>query len=275
MNKSKNLKILHVCNTASVPQTLVKYQRKLGYKSDLITQKIFSIPGSENVVPDIKLISGNSPRMFALKTLKTARKYDIIHIHYFDKIVPIIKRLYPRKRIILTYHGDDIREQWNNREKYYQKADIVTVATPDLKENAPKNVIYVPNIVDEDHFQRINPYIPGTVIHINMGQGHEKALESAIKTANERELHLTVIDRSKYLFPYDIFPRFFELFEYYNEVKVNTTKGEGWMYFLSLTALQMLFLGGKVIFYDKDFTSFHKKHDAHTVTEKWIDIYRG
>ncbi|MHA2243702.1 MAG: glycosyltransferase [Candidatus Hodarchaeales archaeon] len=274
MKRSNDLRVLHICNVAAVPQTLAKYQRKFGYQSDLITREIFLLPGATNVFPHTKVVTGNSPSIFVIKILIMARKYDIIHVHSFDKIIPILKRLYRRKKIVLTYHGSDIRELWNVKRKYYQKADIVTVSTPDLKETAPESVIYVPNIVDEDHFQRVNPYIPGTVIHINIGQGHEKALEYAIKTAKERDLRLVVIDRSKYLIPYDLFPRFIELFEYYNEVKVNFRKGEGWMHFLSLTALQMLFLGGKVIFYDKDITSFPKKHDAQTVTEKWIELYR-
>ncbi|MHA2243699.1 MAG: glycosyltransferase [Candidatus Hodarchaeales archaeon] len=275
MKKLKDLKVLHICNIAAVPQTLAKYQRKFGFQSDLITREIFLLPGATNVFPHTKVVTGNSPRIFGIKILIMARKYDIIHVHSFDKIIPILKRLYRRKKIILTYHGSDIRERWNFKKKYYQKADVVTVATPDLKETAPENVIYVPNMVDEDHFQRVNPFIPGTVIHVNPGQGHEKALESAIKTADERKLRLTVIDKSKYKFPHDIFPRLLELFEYYNEVKVNTRKGEGWLHFLSLTALQMLFLDGKVIFYGNDITSFPKKHDAHTVTEKWLEIYRS
>lgn len=275
MKNSKDLKVLHVCNIAAVPQTLAKYQRKFGYEADLIEREVFGMPGVTNVFPDAVYVTSNSPKVFAFKTLMMARKYDIIHVHSFDKIIPYLKKIYRRKKVVLTYHGSDIRERWNIKQKYYQKADIVTVSTPDLKENAPEGVIYVPNIVDEDHFKRVNPYIPGTVIHINVGQGHEQALESAIETAKKRDLHLTVIDKSKYYFPYDIFPRFFELFEYYDEVKVNIKRNEGWLYFLSLTALQMLFLGGKVIFYGEDVTKFPKKHDAHIVTEKWIELYRS
>ena len=151
MKKSKDLKVLHIWNIAAVPQTLAKFQRKFGHKSDLIAREIFLPPGAINVFPDTKVVTGSSPKIFALKTLRMARKYDIIHVHSFDKIVPILKRLYRHKKVVLTYHGSDIRERWNIKEKFYQKADIVTVSTPDLKKTAPENVVYVPNIVDEDH----------------------------------------------------------------------------------------------------------------------------
>jgi len=97
---------------------------------------------------------GCGAKMFALRCLLLARKFDILHVHSFDKIVPFLKLFYPRKPIILHYHGTDIRGKWLQKMKYWSKADIVLCSTPDLLDNKiSKLASYQPNPVDTDLFR--------------------------------------------------------------------------------------------------------------------------
>jgi hypothetical protein len=150
----------------------------------------------------------------------------------------------------------------------------LTYATPDLELHAPDYAIYIPNIVDKGHFIRLNEYQKGTILHLNFGKGHESAESLANVHAGKENLKLTVIDISKYRFSYNNMPRLLELFEYYDEVKINQGKSGGFLKFLSLLSLQALGLGGKVYFYGKIIDNLPTRHDAYTVVRKWIELYK-
>ena len=62
------------------------------------------------------------------------------------------KFLYPKKPIILHYHGSRIRGKAKERRKYYQKADSIIVSTSDLLETLP-DATYIPNPVDTELFK--------------------------------------------------------------------------------------------------------------------------
>lgn len=262
----KPLKVLHLFNTATVPQTLAKYQRELDLQVDVITRT--NVYGSERVFPDIKILTKGLYRD-VLAMIRLARKYDVLHVHYNLRIAKILKKIYRKKKVILTCHGSDIRD----KEVIFPKVDLLTYATPDLEKHAPDYAIYMPNIVDYDHFTRVNDYLKGTILHLNFGKGHEEAEEVAESNALKMNLKLTVIDISNNWFSYNNMPRLLELFEYYDEVKINQGKNGGFLEFLSLTALQTLFMGGKVYFYGKTIYGIPPIHDAYPVVRKWIELY--
>lgn len=262
------LKVLHLFNTASLPQTLAKYQRECGLKVDVVTRDVSNHLGAEVVFPDTKILNQGLYRD-VLILIFMARKYDVLHVHYSLKIAKIVKKIYRRKKVILTCHGSDIRD----KEVIFPQVDLLTYATPDLELYAPDYAVYVPNIVDQEHFVRLNEYQKGTMLHLNFGKGHEEAKRVAEDDAFVKNLKLTVIDISKNRFSYNNMPRLLELFEYYNEVKINQGKSGGFLKFLSLTSLQTLYLGGKVYFYGEKINSLPIRHDAYTVVRKWIELY--
>ena len=254
------MRILHIWNTAGVPQTIAKYQRILGHDVKVITRRMFNLPGFEGSV------RGGTKQFYIRSILKSFR-YNIIHVHALDKIVPILKKI-SNKPVVLTYHGSDIRRLWGQKKKFWKKADFISVTTPDLLEEAPDNVRYLENPVDIEHFKRLNDYIPHSALFVSPNLS-DQLLNFAKTETDARGLKLSVQDRSKWLIPYSIYPRFLELFEYYIDIKECFGKVNPAM---SYSALQFLALGGKVIFLGKQYES-NIISDPIDLAKKWIDIY--
>ena len=144
------MKILHVWNIAGVASILAKYQAKLlRWKTWVITRRAYDRYGLTIYGEALNV----SAKVFKFKTLLMSRKYDIIHVHSLDEIIPILKLLYPKKKVIIHYHGTDTRGKWKERKNYWEKADRVLVSTPDLLQGAPNHVIYLPNPVDTELFK--------------------------------------------------------------------------------------------------------------------------
>lgn len=100
------MKILRIWNTAGVASIIAKFMdRLLGTKSLVVHRRALDPFG----VTTYGELWDCSVKMFALKCILLARKFDIIHIHSFDELIPYLKILYPNKPIILHYHGTDIR----------------------------------------------------------------------------------------------------------------------------------------------------------------------
>ena len=117
----------------------------------------------------------------------------------------------------MTYHGTDIRGEWQNRKKFWEKADLVTVSTRDLLKGAPENVKYTPNPVDTELFTRKNPAIPKSALFMDFTR-YEKNKDvprtKAEELTSKEKLSLTVWERDNWgHFPNETFPRFIELFD--------------------------------------------------------------
>ena len=141
-------RILHIGNIAGVPQTLAKYQRKLGYTSDTLSfyenkynyDLDFYLPHKTflpNTIEDI------------FKLLKFSPNYDIYHFHVCTAgleglDLAVWKML--GKTAVIHYHGSEIR---GKRENFFYRnfADKIFVSTPDLLKYSP-DAIWIPNPVD-------------------------------------------------------------------------------------------------------------------------------
>ena len=269
------MKVLHVNNLAGVSVTLARYQRKMFIVADIITKMYDTDFGYSKIFPDLQYRSSQKPLRFIASVLVKALKYDVVHVHFNDRISRYLKKIYPRKTIILTYHGTDIRNQWDDRKKYYSNADLVTVATPDLLNGAPDSVVYIPNIVDEEHFQRKNPFIPNTMLYMHNGKKFQRSETEMNRIAKDFNSHLVLVDYRKQFIPYYVFPRYLELFEYVIADRPNPEKNTEWIESLSLIALQQLYMGGKVFYLGDVLDSFPIEHDAATVVKYWSEIYQG
>jgi len=144
------MRVLHIGNTAGVGSIIAKHMDKLfGTESWIVNRRVFDSYGftTQGELWDV------GPSMFALKSLLKARKFDIVHLHFFDKFVPYLKLLYPKKPVILHYHGSDIRGKWGLRRKYWSKADSILYSTLDLPDKeTPEYAVYMPNPVDTEIF---------------------------------------------------------------------------------------------------------------------------
>jgi glycosyltransferase involved in cell wall biosynthesis len=140
-----NLKVIHCHNIAGVATTLAKYQRRLGIDAQVIARRRHPFGFEEK-------------QMGRLSGLLYLTGADVIHYHWtswFEQLPGIglrnpDARLFSamRKRIILHYHGDDLRQHLAHNQI---KADRTLVSTPDLLRYV-KDAEWLPNPVDLEVF---------------------------------------------------------------------------------------------------------------------------
>jgi len=177
------MRILHVWDQAGVAFVLAKYQRLNGHDSKAIMVREYDKYGIgkfyNQYVIDATLDN------FDQKSVDEAHSADILHIHSrSDMVFKFREEFGNSKKIILQYHGTDIRgikkQKLPHRSKLsdlavrgiftYRRvrdsilikkrihskaqrlADAVIVSTPDLLPLVSK-AIYLPNPIDTDHFK--------------------------------------------------------------------------------------------------------------------------
>jgi glycosyltransferase involved in cell wall biosynthesis len=203
-----------------------------------------------------------SAERFVLRCLLLAKKFDILHIHSLDKLVPILKLLYPKKPIVLHYHGSEIRKKWSLRVKYWSKADAILYSTPDLLEqDTPKRANYLPNPVDTDLFyEQPNVYRkPKTAIVFQYLVEKDKVE----KYAQALGVSLVFLERR---IPHSMMPETLNRYEYY----VDRTQIPS----LSKTALEALACGLKVVRWDGVvLQGLPEEHKPENVVRTLVSVY--
>jgi len=224
-----------------------------------------------------------------LSILARAWKYDVIHAHIFPFSSKFIHPFYLWKSFVYHLHGTWIRGKWHlpEKKKYMDRADYLAVSTPELLDGSPNGTEWIPNPVDLSHFIRTEEYIPNTALFILRWKRHIPALEQAVKECDKHGLKLKILDRQNDSIPYPEFPAFLQKFEYYMDTKVLELEDPSFKDMewdvpypkilmnpsLSLTALQQLAMGGKVINDWNILTKFPAVHEPNSVAKEWIEIY--
>jgi len=261
------LRILHVWNTAGVASIIAKYMDKMfGTESNVIMRRQFDKLG----LTTYGELWDSGSKVFTFRALLKARKYDLVHVHDFDKFVSYLKFLYPNKPVILHYHGSMIRGKAKERERYYKKADFLIVSTSDLLGDLP-NATHVPNPVDTEFFHPVPiESEPGTALHFNYN-----SIDLAKVFAETHNLRLTIYTTEKDGWISHVkLPEFLCRFEYYIDVKRNN---EGkLLHALSKTGLEALGCGLKVISWDgKIVEVLSKENKPDSVTKQIYKIYKN
>ncbi|MEM4311500.1 MAG: hypothetical protein QXX95_03840 [Nitrososphaerales archaeon] len=262
----KGLKVLHIWNTAGVASIIAKYMDRIyETKSWVIMRKKFDKFG----LTSYGECWDTNAKIFTLRALWKAKNYSLIHVHAFDRIVPLIKFLYPRKPLVLHYHGSDIRGKWNLRRRYWSKADFIIVSAPDMLKGAPSEALYLPNPVDTELFYIRGKPEPKTAFHFSY-----YADDLAKKLAEKYGLTLTIHNREENPIPYKTLSLFLSSYEYYIDVKrdlsnLNLLKE------ISKTGLEALACGCKVIRWDGSIMEgLPPEHYPEVVVRKLWEIYR-
>lgn len=265
------LKVLHIWNVAGVSNTLALEQRKLGVHSDIIARLDLDRFQFYKVHRECFIALPTSFFKFYVQSLFVSRQYDIIHVHWYDWILPYLRFLYRKKRIIIHYHGSDIRYKLEEKRKKFKHADFVAVSTSDLLDHIPE-ASYIPNPVDLQHFTRKKDFEKNTALTFQSYNRFEKTVDLAEEEAKKRGLLMTIVKREEKIISYPEMPRFLETYEHYIDVRQEPIKDK-LLDTLSLTALQSLALGSKVIFQNQILDEFPLEHDPTSVADKWIEIY--
>ncbi|MFZ0512768.1 MAG: hypothetical protein WAM14_14265 [Candidatus Nitrosopolaris sp.] len=176
------MRILHVWDQAGVAFVLAKYQRLQGQDSKAIMVREYDKYGIGRFYNEYVIDA--TLEDFVQRSLDEARSADILHVHSrSDMVFRLRKEFGNSKKIILQYHGTDIRGIKKQKPPHRSKlsdlavrgifayrrvrdailikkrihskaqrlTDAVIVSTPDLLPLV-SNAIYLPNPIDMDHF---------------------------------------------------------------------------------------------------------------------------
>lgn len=258
------MRVLHVWNTAGVGSVIAKYMDRLFQtESTVVMRKEFDRYG----LTIYGELWNCGAYVFTAKALWKARKYDLIHVHDFDKVVPLMKRFYPTKPVILHYHGTRIRGKSKERFRYYRKADLIIVSTSDLLEDLPE-ATYLPNPVDTDFFKPLEGHSDNSALYVikqqeELGENFEwpKGL------ARKYGLQLSFRDRIDNPIPYKELSIFLNRYSYLLD--------RDYIKSLSKTALEALACGLKVVAWNgKIVEGLPKKHEPENVTKQFYTLYK-
>jgi hypothetical protein len=308
------MKILHINDQAGVACILAKYQRNNGIHSKvlssnsiLITYK-FDKSGILKYYKDyVDIVEGIN---FVDYCISEAKDADVIHIHSMEELViKMRKRFGNSKKIILHYHGTDLRglkpnfstlQNMKTKTKvfaakvrykfrllhmgYYKSlqtvrtesqklADEILVSTPDLLSLLP-NAKYLPNPVDLDHFSQDNTAarnkIHSNALTIKTPTGNtEKSLQYCKE--NNIDLKIDVFDRTKTPLLHEQIPNLLKKYKVYVDIRIVNDKI---LESLSKTALESLACGLKVLNYKLEYLDkLPEIHNPVNVVNQLETIY--
>jgi len=182
-------------------------------------------------------------------------------------------------RVILHYHGLDIRGRWQRRKRLWASADRVLVSTPDLLEGAPEGVMYVPNPVDTELFKPLTPpeeRLPKGLLIIKMARRHQfrhiKPIADRIASRYgiRYDVHFSDLKPIRYL---DM-PKVLNRYQYFLDIPHGfTEKDRVVLNALSLTGLQALACGCKVLTLNGCLDRLPRQHMPDTVARKLLKLY--
>jgi glycosyltransferase involved in cell wall biosynthesis len=274
------LHILHVFDQAGVAFILAKFQQLQGHESKVLTTKTSDKYGIKDFYRD-QMLYAKSEKEFLEDCLMYAKTADIIHIHSrIDALLFLRKKLGNSKRIILHYHGTDIRglkkiklphrsgisdlaiksihnyrkirDRLLLRHRFHEKAqnmsNAVIVATPDLLSHV-KGAVFIPNPVDTEHFTPNNSKDGRDLDRVALTMDTEATdynLTMQYCRKNNVRLNIDVHDRAKQPIMYRDMPTFLQRYAIYVDIRyVNGVLLPN----LSKTALEALGCGLRVLNY--------------------------
>jgi glycosyltransferase involved in cell wall biosynthesis len=299
------LRILHVFDQAGVAFILAKYQQMQGHDSNVITT--FNSDSDKYGIREFYkeyMLPARSEDEFIQKSINFGRSADIIHVHSrIDVLLSLRRELGLSKKIILQYHGSDIRgvkkqklphrsllsdlavmsiykyrkirDKLFLRHRLHNKAqsmsDVVIVSTMDLLKLV-KNAIHIPNPVDVDHFtpaEKGNNSQKDALIIDTEVTDIRSALEYCKK--NNIYLNIEVFNRVKNPTMYKDMPDLLRRYKIYVDIKF--VDGIP-LASLSKTGLEALACGLKVLDYR---LQYHEKlpleHSPTNVVSRLNSLY--
>jgi len=297
------MRILHIWDQAGVAFVLAKYQRLKGHDSKVIMVREYDKYGIgkfyNQYVIDATLDN------FDQKSVDEAHSADILHIHSrSDMVFKFREEFGNSKKIILQYHGTDIRgikkQKLPHRSKLsdlavrgiftYRRlrdlilikkrihtkaqrlADAVIVSTPDLLPLVSK-AIYLPNPIDTDHFKpdKISSRPERAQALTMVTEAIDIQLTLSYGKKNNLKLDIDVYNRIRDPIMYGDMPAFLKKYGVYVDVRFVDGKI---LQNLSKTALEALACGLDVLDYKSNRRhGLPVEYDPMNVTSRLETIY--
>jgi hypothetical protein len=256
------MKVLCIWDIANVASTLYEELGKLGVNMRIIYRHSES-PWGES--PHVTYWDHPKAVLGACLILE-AKKHDLVHLNSKDYFLPFLRKAYPKKPILMHYHGTDIRERWEEKRHLWELADKVIVSTKGLLDGAPSSVEWLPNPIDRRRFPS-GPVGSGCV-HFSHGCD-----EDAKMLAKRYGLELTILPRNV---PREKMPETLRRFSHIIPLKFEPGKGllcctEEQR---SVTELEALSLGLSSVKFDGIHSGFPPEHDSVVVARRLYEIYK-
>jgi len=276
------LKVLHLFSTGGIALILAKFQRKiLGYSTLVYTRKHLDPFDFGSVYRQhTRYCLPDKALAITVKSLFLALFFDVIHVHSSDKIAYLIKKLLPKVKVVLHYHGTKIRGNWRSRRKYWRAVDAVVVSTNELLKGAPTGTQHVPNPVDTDLFRDLKlERRPKALLMVKHGR---KCMWKYIKPVadslrKELDIDYEVLFCDEKPIPYGEMPRVLNRYEWFFDIPHGYNKNEKIINALSATGLQALACGCKVATHwsNEPYKKLPEEHKPEYATEKLSEIYQS
>jgi hypothetical protein len=270
------MKILHLYDTAGSSSIIAKYQRMLGHEVDVITIKrldAFGISAYYN-----SILFDGSALAFYWHCMKLARNYDVIHVHSLSRIIPYLRLRHPQKKIIIQFHGTDLRKADAFKRNLAMKiSDAIFITTKDLfsflTPRQFKKAYYTANVADVEMFSRMKEK-PTKDAWLSLFHGGvwDNVIDKEILLQHDI-INIESLDRTKASVRYWEMPKLLSQYKGYIDIKV--VNGERLMA-LSKTALEALATGLPVFTYENNIMrEYPTEHDPYDVAKKMCDLYQN
>jgi|TARA_R110000803_G_C11882099_1_gene309873 hypothetical protein len=268
------MKVLHVWNTAGVGSLMAKSLRKNGIDCDLFMRKSHDKFGFSKYYGDnLVNMSGGS---FVNMIYNISIDYDIIHVHSAFAITKELRRLNPTKKIILQYHGSELRNGELNELRIYNKCvDEIITSTKDLNEYLNQNNIentLIENAVDTDLFYFRDDIKKDNALMFNMKSVDQ---ETSLKIARSFvDWKILLINRQKNFIHYEDMPEALNRFRYYIDIKVGLLMNGQPSQAISKTGREALACGLEVLNYKGEIVQgLPIEYTPEYQVNKLIDLY--
>ena len=262
------LRVLHIWDVSGVAGVLAKYMdRSLGTSSKVLVRGGFDRFGFGSYAE----VFSHGPTLFGLKCLFEARKFDILLVHSWHKIVPWLKALYG-KPVVLTFHNLTTKYRWQEWAPAIRRADAVTVVSGNLLKGAPSGATLIPNPVDTDLFFDLHQHARGTALYSNY-----YAQEEAMVLAKAKGIgKVDILDRWKNPVPYRDMPALLAKYEYFIDVRRSPRVSDEIIDCVSKNALEALACGTKVIAWDgRVLESLPEEDKPDNAARAYFELYQS
>ena len=266
------INVLHVLDIAGIASIISHHYNKL---EDGRSKVIFH--EKNNISTTIsKFYNANSYkklRYVIIAGFIKSLKYDIVHIHGAESLIPIFK--WSGKKIVLHYHGSDIREPERSRNKIRIKnrslADFIIYNSKSMESKIITSKYvkkqFLPNLIDQELFSKTNTKKKGSLCITSNNHDKKKTISSV-----KNKFDADIIDLDIVNIPYFQMPKIFEKYETYVDIRImpwGQTLDE-----LSTTALQALSCGCNVFHNGKIIKEFPKENELSNYMINLKKIYK-
>lgn len=213
--------------------TLAAYLEEHGWECLVVARKVFDKHRCSEEFHNYKLVQGRVVR-FKLEIIKAILTFrpGVVLVRSRYELLPLIRFFAPFTPVVLQFHGSEIR----NKKSLPWEAKLAATRIATTKDLERWGIYYgtpiSPMFKPDEQVTRK----PGTALFIRTNKGARDCLQEAASFAEENDLSLTVIDRTKgETIPHLEMPRLMQQFEWYLDLKGLTSNT-----ILSKTAIEFL-----------------------------------